>query len=148
MTNLSYKYNAPMWFQVLQILVYVSCIIVAAVQQGACPVVPALQLGLDVWLLVIGISGLLYALLPYLLIGLAIPCVCLLPCLLPLLVVAMVMKLPYFIAWFAIGITIICMLSSTVTLCPLVFAFSIVALTFTPVDLFLTFQYTKMDDNE
>ena len=149
MTNVSFKYKVPLWFQVAQIAVYASCIIVAAIHLGesACPPTQ-FGFGLDFWLLVAGISGLIYAVLPILLILIAVPCVCVLVCFLPILILLMVLKIPYFIVWWAMGIATVGVETAAVSACPVVFAFAIVAWVFFPIDLWVTYQHTKINDDE
>ena len=78
MTNYSYKPN--ILFVIVQCLIYISGIIIAAVMANkeTCPA-SAFDLPYDTWLLTYSIVQLIYALFPFLLLIL-IFCICCLPC--------------------------------------------------------------------
>ena len=141
------QYNPPSWLIVIETVVSMVLIVIAAVTMSTQPCsVSEFPFSAKVWLLITGVVGLFYALYVFIFMVVAF-CVCFICCLAPVMILALLVKILFFISWAIVGIVMLSLGHSLATDCTLVFAFMIVGIIFLLLDIYPSYKYTKIEES-
>lgn len=140
-----YTYSAPLPYVIITALLYTAILVAGAIlpQHEVCPASAMQNLDLQTWTLVSGISGLIYALFPFLLLAL-IFCICIVPC----LFAALVAKSVFMVVWAAIGIAAAATTADVTANCPVTLGFAIFSIVLLVLDGILSIFMWKAKEND